>query len=71
MNTVTAYQINNTNLYMNESPVRETEKAAQYYVGGASGYKAFWIPKSLIKFDGKGFIIPDWFVNKEFGSVKG
>lgn len=69
MTTVLAYQINNTELYMDFEPVETTEKAVKHYVSGKSGYKAFWIPKSAVKFTGTHFEVAAWLMSK-FNEVK-
>ena len=70
METIETKNIQNTALYMAVNAEKETEKAVYVWVCSQYGYNAkFWIPKSLICETESEFIIPMWFVNKNFAKI--
>lgn len=53
------------------TPEKETEKAIYVKVVNTScgSNKLFWIPKSVIKENEHSFILPSWFLSKNFMSI--
>ena len=50
---------------------KETEKAFLFNVlNTISGCNTdFWMPKSLVKKEGEEWVLPSWFVQKQFASI--
>lgn len=56
---------------MDELPSKETEKAYLFNVlnTGCCSNKDYWIPKSLLSQDGSEWVLPAWFISKNFGYI--
>jgi len=64
-------QIENSTFVMAINPEKETDKAIFVMVVNTScgSNKMYWIPKSILKQNENSFILPSWYLSKNFNWI--
>ena len=71
-NPIKMLMIKGTLFAMDAEPKKETEKALFINVMNTScgSNKDMWLPKSVVSVEGNQYVIPTWFISKNFNYIR-